>query len=215
MNLLCLLSICLQASLGYAVTTPPPDGTWWESGQPHQWDLKSKMWDVGIGGSLPKLWGIESRWAVEYANLGVQTSEATACSANEPKCTSGAQAMSHWSGRQHPRGAWASWEPHIWGPISAKIGGGMLQPTEFTMEVPDWIGCLKTCGPQSVAVDSGKRWHPSYILGAIASYGPADFIVANRFLYIPNASLVHSGVRVQEYTNLSKSAWTFSVRWRL
>ena len=210
MNFLCVLEVCLQASIGYTFATAPPDGTWWESGQPHEFHLRSREWEVGIGGRLNS-W---SRWSLDYADLGVQTSSATACAANEPACTTGGQPMSHWYAHQHPRGVWAAWEPHLWGPFSAKLGGGVLRPVENTVDIPDWYGCLTFCGFHALSVDSGTRWHPSYVAGLIGSYGRADLIIANRFLYIPNANFVHNNVRVQEYTNLSKSAWTLSARWR-
>jgi hypothetical protein len=210
-NLLCVFWICAQASLGYTFAAPPPDGTWWESGQPHEFHMKSKAWEVGIGGRVNS-W---SRWSLEYADLGVQNVSSTACAAAEPACTSGKQPMSHWYAHQHPRGVWTAWEPHLWGPLSAKLGGGLLRPVESTVDIPDWIGCLKVCGAQPISVDSGSRWHPSYIAGLILTKGPFDLVIANRFLYIPNKTLVHNGATVHEYTNLSKSAWTFTMRWRL
>lgn len=195
------LSACgcaLTLSLGIAYQEAPPGGTWWEPPQPAHFSHVSPMTGAGLRGS---------NWSFEFADLGWQHSSAVACAKDEPACTSGATPMSHWLGRQNPRGAWASWEPHLAGSLQARIGLGVVDP-HFTMNIPDFI--WSTSASPTVLTVNSNRWSPSWVAGFIVKTKRADVIIDYR-----SVAPLFANDTPGNFHALSRAAYTLSLRFAL
>jgi hypothetical protein len=225
--LLCLIALCgldLDVTGGIAYANKPAAGTWWQPPYPAIFHLgPSHVWGAGVGGEFPRLLGIRSRWSVEYADLGVQSSAAVACAAVDGSVCPSPHPLSHWYGEQHPHGVWAAWEPTLWGPLFAKIGGGYFND-RFTMRVPDFVYQDAQGAYHQISAEAGSNvaWHPGYIAGLGVRWRFLDAIVSNRYIHTPNLNN-GSGAFVRAnvfrfdggFENLSHSAWTFTLRARL
>lgn len=135
----------LTTSAGVSYQSKPEIGTWWDQPYPHNFTQIGNFVSIGMTGP---------HWSVELADLGRET---VYCLCNGVP----------YSGSQHPRGLWASFEPDF-AKVFLRLGGGVYR-LDFKEYVPS-------------AEVGNNRFAIGYLAGAGYRFGRFDAIADIRYI---------------------------------
>lgn len=167
----------LELLVGLSLQTKSENGTWYDTAYGStRFAQLSYSAGIGVRGE---------NWSVQFQDMGHEYSHYVD------------QNGVHWDGKQHPRGLYGIWEPHLTKGLYGQLGVGVDKP-DFSMQA------------NQAAVAANAHYAPSYLVGAGVNVAEhIDLLLSGRYIYTP----VKGAESTNNFPNLGKFDYSLQVRW--